>query len=175
MEFVTDPAVIEALYGPVDGDEDRPRRHSRLEPQHVDFLAAATMSVVATVGRGGLTCSPRGGPAGTAAVVHDPRVLWVPDVERGRIHQTVRTLMDDPRVGLVVLVPGRYESLRVQGTARVTTDPDALAVVSTRGVQARSLLVVDIDEVRLTGRGPLERAGVWDHPPDAAALGGQPV
>ena len=166
MEYVTDPAVIETLYGPLDDTEQRRRRHPHLEPVHVDFLAEASMVVVATVGRGGLTCSPRGSRPGGVASVRDPRTIWVPDADWGWGHQTVRNLMDDPRVGLVFMAPTRLQSLRVQGTARVTVDPEALAHWTGDDAPARSVIVVDVDEVRLSGRGPLARAGVWGTEPE---------
>jgi uncharacterized protein len=157
VEYVTDPATIEGLYGPV----VRGQRQPHLGPEHADFLAEASMVVVATVAHDGLTCSPRGGPAGTLGLVHDPSTLWLPDAARGRVHQTVRNLMGDPRVGLVFLAAGRHESLRIQGLARVTVDPQALQAFPDADPPIRSVLVVDVQEVRLSGRGPVARSGLW--------------
>lgn len=163
MDFVTDPATIEALYGPCDSGERSRRRHPRLDASHARFLAASSMVVIATVDSGGLTCSPRGGPPGTMALIRDDHTLWVPDAAHGRVHQTVRNLMADPRIGLVFLVPTRLEALRIQGLARVTVDPEALAPFE--GEDVRSVLVVDVQEVRLSGQGPLGRAGLWGDAP----------
>jgi predicted pyridoxine 5'-phosphate oxidase superfamily flavin-nucleotide-binding protein len=160
MEYVTDPGTIDALYGPLErGDRDR-RRHLQLGEDHIAFLAAASLVVVATVDSGGLTCSPRGGPPGSLGLVRDARTVWVPDAARGRIHQTVRNVMLDPRVGLVFLAPTRLESLRIQGVARLTVDPAAIAAFGDADPPTRSVMVVDVQEVRLSGRGPLTRAGV---------------
>lgn len=137
---------------------------------HADFLAQATMVVVASVSSGGLSCSPRGGPPGTVGRVVDPETIWVPDAASGRIHETVRNLMSDPRIGLLFMAPPRLEALRVQGMARLTVDPMALSAFAGADPEVRSVLVVDVQDVRLSGRGPLGRAGAWDA--DGAVLQG---
>jgi uncharacterized protein len=169
VDYVTDPGTITALYGPVDRDDRARRRSPHLDDAHAGFLAAASLVVVATVGTGGLTVSPRGGPPGTMAVLRDAGTLWLPDAAVGRVHQTVRNLMADPRIGLCFMAPGREEALRVEGVARVTVDPEALAAFAGVEPTARSVLVVDVEEVRLTGRGPLARAGVWGQGPEDPA------
>lgn len=164
MEFIQDPDTLETVYGPVDawsGAEDNLPRASLVTDEHLAFLQMATMVVVASIDHGGVTCSPRGGAPGSLALVRDPQTVWVPDAAGGRMHQTVRNLMGDPRLGLLFLVPWRQEVLRLQGMARVSADPEALKAFPVLDPPVRSVLVVDVQSVRLSGSGPVTRAALW--------------
>lgn len=163
MEFITDPAALEVVYGRL-GDWDRPgerRPSGGLDDLHRAFIHRATLVVVSTVAHGGVTCSPRGARPGDAAAMVDSRTMWVPDAAGGRVHQTVRNLMDDPRIGVLLLAPPDPRMLRIEGLARVTADPEALAGFGALDPPVRSVLVVDVQTVRLSGTGPAERAGLW--------------
>ncbi|WP_370326325.1 pyridoxamine 5'-phosphate oxidase family protein [Euzebya sp.] len=159
MEFVADPGALRSLYespGPMTSDE---LPATRLAEDHVAFIGAATLVVVATADPGGLTCSPRGGAPGTVALVRDDRTLWLPD-QGGRIHQTVGNLMNDPRIGLLFMAPAHERTLRVEGTARVAADDEARAPFALDGAGPSTVLVVDVHRVRLSGVGPLRRSGL---------------
>lgn len=172
MDFIRDPGSLEDVYGRVD-DWDR-RGESRtpglLDEAHADFIADATMVVVASIGHGGVTCSPRGATPGLIARVEDARTIWVPDAAGGRVHQTVRNLMEDPRLGLLFMAPPREQVLRIEGMARVTADTEALAAFAVLDPPVRSVMIVDVQAVRMSGRGPVQRAGVWEDPAAAARL-----
>jgi predicted pyridoxine 5'-phosphate oxidase superfamily flavin-nucleotide-binding protein len=163
MEFITDPGALEDVYG---RREDWDRRGERrptggLDDGHRAFIRTATLVVVSTVGHGGVACSPRGTRPGAAAAVIDDQTMWVPDAAGGRMHQTVRNLMDDPRIGLLLLAPPIQRVLRVEGLARVTADPVALTAFGDLDPPVRTVLVVDVQAVRLSGTGPAVRAGLW--------------
>lgn len=156
--------MLDAVYGPTghwSGAVDDLPPTTSVTAAHLAFLAAATLVVLATIDHGGVTCSPRGGPAGSLALVRDPATLWVPDAAGGRIHQTVRNLMVDPRLGLLFMAPGRCDVLRVEGMARVSADPEALGAFPQFDPPVRSVLVVDVQSVRPSGSGPLSRAALW--------------
>lgn len=165
MEYISDTAAMEAIYGSADERVGvrGPRHVDRIDDDQRAFLAAATLVVIATIDHGGLTCSPRGGSAGSLAHVADDSTMWVPD-GGGRIHRTVRNLLGDPRVGLLFLVPARQQVLRVQGTARLSADPMALAAFPQLDPPVRAVVVVDVQSVRLSGTGPLTRASLWGEP-----------
>ncbi|MGI9016911.1 MAG: pyridoxamine 5'-phosphate oxidase family protein [Euzebya sp.] len=161
MEFIGDPAILDQLYGTGPTAVDRVDNPvlRELDQAHLAFLDHATFVVVSTADHAGLTCSPRGGAAGTLASVRDGRTLWLPDVA-GRIHQTVHNLMIDPRIGLLFMVAGQDEVLRIAGTARVSASAEPLAEVSRPGLSATTVIVVDVQRVRTSGTGPLKRAGL---------------
>lgn len=159
MNYIGDPVSLLSLYdeGPAHAQSTTTLVTKELDDDHRAFLGDATLVVVATADSAGLTCSPRGGDAGTLAVVKDDRTLWLPDAG-GRIHQTVHNLMADPRIGLLFVAPGREDTLRVQGTARVSADSAALATATLDGLAPQTVIVVDIQHIRVSGRGPLRRA-----------------
>lgn len=163
MEFIQDPATLESVYGPlVRAEAAGPRsRSADLSDQHLAFLARATMVVLASIDLDGVTCSPRGGTAGSVVLVHDAQTLWVPDAAGGGLHQTVHNVLADPRVGLLFMAPPQPCVLRVQGLARISVDAMALAAFPSLDPPLRSVLVVDVQSVRLSGRGPVQRAGLW--------------
>ncbi len=171
MEFVSDPEVLAAVYDTAAAAHGRGPRHA-LDPEDMALLRAATLLVVSTGAADGLSVSPRGGRAGEIALVRDARTVWLADEAVGRVHETVTNLLADPRIGLVAMAPGRHDTLRVRGTARVTVDP---ATIDAFGdLNPRSVIVVDVSDVRRAGRGPLLRAGLWQddrQPPPTAGPG----
>jgi len=88
---------------------------------HRAYVDASPFVVVGTSGPGGLDCSPRGDPAGFVRVV-DSRTLQLPDRRGNNRLDTLRNLVADPRIALLFLVPGIGVTLRVNGTAEISTD-----------------------------------------------------
>ena len=97
----------------------------RITPLHRAYIDASPFVVVASSGPGGLDCSPRGDPAGFIRVV-DERTLHLPDRRGNNRLDTLRNLVVDPRIGLLFLIPGIGVTLRVNGTAVLSTDDDLL-------------------------------------------------
>ena len=91
-----------------------------------EFIAASPFAVLATAdGDGRCDASPRGGPPGFATVLDQGR-LALPDYSGNRRQDSHRNLLENPYVGLVFFVPGVKESLRVNGRAELSTDPELL-------------------------------------------------
>lgn len=126
-----------------------------------DFLARSPFAVLATSGPDGGDASPRGGPPGFAAVLDDRR-LALGDLAGNRRLDSFENLLANPRVGLLFLVPGMSESLRVNGRATLTTDPAVLAACACDGTRPSVALGVDVDEVYLHCAKAFRRSGLWD-------------
>ncbi|WP_141844627.1 MSMEG_1061 family FMN-dependent PPOX-type flavoprotein [Humibacillus xanthopallidus] len=131
-------------------------------PTHARVIAASPFCVIATVGDGGLDQSPRGDAPGFVTV-RDERTLVVPDRRGNNRLDTLRNVVADPRVGLVFLVPGVGEELRVRGTAVVSTDPAELARHEVRGVRPASVLVVTVERVYFQCARAIKRSRLWDN------------
>ena len=140
MHIVRTHAELEALYGePVPSSLTKEIDH--LTPLHQEYVSASPFVLIATSGAGGLDCSPRGDPAGFVRVP-DERTLLLPDRRGNNRLDTLRNLVTDPRIGLLFLVPGIEETVRVNGTARITTDPALLEGSAVAGrVPACGLLI----------------------------------
>lgn len=132
-----------------------------LTPLHRAYVEASTFVVVASSGPDGLDCSPRGDRAGFVRVVGD-RTLQLPDRRGNNRLDTLRNLVVDPRVGLLFLVPGVGVTLRVNGTAEISTDPELRAGFSVEGKLPTSVVVVTAKSVYTQCPKALIRSGLWD-------------
>jgi uncharacterized protein len=133
----------------------------RLSRHHRAYVEASPFVLVATSGPGGLDCSPRGDPPGFVRVV-DEKTLLLPDRRGNNRLDTLRNLVVDPRIGLLFLVPGIGTTLRVNGTAHISTDPDLLATSAIDGKRPATVIVVNVDSVYTQCPKALIRSHLWD-------------
>ena len=158
--LIRDPAALEALYGaPV--ETSIVKQADRVTPEYRAWIEAAPFAVLATVGPGGLDASPRGDAPGFVRV-EDERTLLLPDRRGNNRVDSLRNVLADPRVGLLLLLPGLGETLRVNGTAAVSVDPALLERFAVDGRTPRTVLVVRVTEVFFQCSRAVLRAGLWD-------------
>ncbi len=105
--------------------------------------------------------SPRGDPPGFVAVL-DANTLLIPDRPGNRQVESLRNVTEQPRVGLLFLVPGMNETLRVSGKAEIVTDPALLTPLSVSGRAPISGLRVTIEEAFFHCGKALVRSRLWD-------------
>ncbi len=133
---------------------------------HVDvtaaeFIARSPFLALGTFGPGGGDVSPRGGPPGFVSVLDEKRIA-LGDLIGNRRLDSYTNVLQDGRVGLLLFVPGLGETLRINGTACLTTAPDVLEAVSFPGVRATAALGIDVDEVFLHCAKAFRRSKLWD-------------
>lgn len=110
-------------------------------------------------GRGDV--SPKGDPPGFVAVLDDT-TLAVPDRPGNNRTDTFANVVANPAVGLLFVVPGLTETLRVNGTAVLTTDPELLATLAVNGREPKLAMVVTVSEAFLHCGKALIRSKLWD-------------
>ena len=132
-----------------------------LTPLHRAYVEASPFVLVASSGPGGVDCSPRGDPAGFVRVA-DERTLLLPDRRGNNRLDTLRNLVVDPRIGLLFLVPGVGVTLRVNGTAEISTDPALLASFTLGDKLPTTVVVVTTTAVYTQCPKALVRARLWD-------------
>ena len=98
------------------------------EVDHVDalgqaFISASPFLVLATGGKAGLDCSPKGDRPGFVQVANDGRTLLIPDRRGNNRLDGLRNIVEDPRIGLIFFIPGANETYRVNGRAHISADP----------------------------------------------------
>ena len=130
---------------------------ARLDKHARRFISLSPFLVLATRG----DASPKGDAPGFVRVVDDTTLL-IPDRAGNNKLDTLRNILDDSAVGMIFLIPGFNETLRVNGHARVTMDPDLLAPLAVDGKAPKSGIVVDVEEVYLHCGKALLRARLWD-------------
>ena len=127
--------------------------------------------MLSTVGPEGTDCSPRGDPPGFVQVLDDRRVA-LPDRPGNNRIDSLRNIVRDPRVSLLFLIPGMGETLRINGEAVISTDPDLMAGFAIRGKLPKSVLVVTVDRIYFQCQKALVRSRLWqaDAQVDRASL-----
>lgn len=163
-------AELESVVGsPIQRVKDKVR--PVLHELDVEWLNASPFCLLATSDASGrCDVSPKGDPAGSLVHVIDERTIAIAERPGNRRVDGYRNILENPHVGLLFLVPGRDETLRVNGRARLVRDApwfDAMVVKGHRPILA---LVVEVEEVfghcqKAFLRSGLWKASTWD--PDA--------
>ena len=118
-----------------------------LDGQTKAFIATAPFLVMATTGAdGSCDAGPKGGPPGFVRVLTDTRLL-IPEFPGNRRFDGVQNLVTRPGIGLLFVVPGISETLRVNGTARLTRDPDLLEACAVDGRKPWFVADVEVRQV----------------------------
>src|SRR5271168_1622880 len=129
--LIKDEAGLSALYG-----ESSPGAIAKeidyVHPHYRAMIEASPFMVMATSGPEGLDVSPRGDPAGFV-VVEDERTLLIPDRRGNNRADSLNNLIGDPRIALLFMIPGVGETLRVNGQAEISVDPELLARFPAQG------------------------------------------
>jgi PPOX class probable FMN-dependent enzyme len=134
---------------------------ARLDRHCRRFIELSPFVVLASAGADGrVDCSPRGDPAGFVAVLDD-RTILLPDRRGNNRADSLTNVLENPNVGMLFLIPGVDETLRLNGRARLTTDPARLEPLAVNGRVPRSGLVVEVEEVFLQCTKALVRSRLW--------------
>jgi PPOX class probable FMN-dependent enzyme len=134
----------------------------RLHDLHRQFLQASPLWLVATSAADG-TCnvSPKGDPAG-AVFVLDERTVVLPDRPGNRRVDGFEDLLDNPHVGLMFLIPGRGDTLRVNGRATLVRDAPFFDRLQVQGKRPALAVVVDVEEVFFHCAKAFLRSRLWE-------------
>jgi len=125
------------------------------------LIEASPFVALASCGPEGLDCSPRGDLKGFVRI-HDERTLMIPDRRGNNRVDTLRNIVRDPRVGLLFLIPGSGTTLRINGKARLSTDPALLDSFAEQGKAPRSVILIDIDIIYFQCARAILRSKLWD-------------
>jgi len=161
MATIHEEAELRALLGDP-SDLVRAKVNDRLNELTRRFVDLSPFVLLATSAPDG-TCdvSPRGDPAGFVRVLDD-RTLLLPDRPGNRLADSLRNILRNPHLGLLFVVPGVGDTLRVNGRATVETDEELLAPSAVEGKAPRLGLRVEIDEVFTHCSKAFLRARLWD-------------
>jgi uncharacterized protein len=132
----------------------------RLDAHCRRFIELSPFVCVGTSGDDGADVSPRGDRPGFVHVLGDS-TLALPDWPGNNRIDSLTNLVSNPRVGMLFLIPGVDETLRVNGTAELSNDPNLLARWEVNGKRPRSGLVIRVEEAFLHCGKALIRARLW--------------
>jgi uncharacterized protein len=161
VSIVEDIREIREIYG---HPQERAvkKQLARLEKHSRAFIALSPFIVMATCdAEGRCDASPKGDAPGFVAVLDD-QTLLIPDRLGNNRVDTITNLLKSPGIGLIFMVPGIRETLRVNGRAQITTDPTLLETCVAQGKLPRSGILVTAEEVYFHCGKALIRSDLWN-------------
>jgi len=131
-------------------------KHCRL------FIDKSPFLTIGTIGENGdMDVSPRGGKAGFVQVLSDTQIL-IPDAKGNNRLDSLTNIVETGKIGMLFMVPGIDETLRLNGTASLSNDPELLAHFPNENIPPKTVIVVDIEEVFLHCAKAFMRSQLWN-------------
>jgi PPOX class probable FMN-dependent enzyme len=136
--------------------------NKRLDEFQRDFIAQSPFILIATANaEGGMDVSPKGDPPGFVMVLDD-HTLVIPDRPGNRRADTFTNVIQNPNIGLIFLIPGNQETLRVNGKARVVRDESISQRLSVQGKAPKLMIAVHIEEAFFHCAKCVVRSQLWE-------------
>ncbi|MGC1466681.1 MAG: pyridoxamine 5'-phosphate oxidase family protein [Pseudolabrys sp.] len=158
--LVTTMEQLQSLYG---------ERNPAAIAKEIDFIngsyskliEAAPFVAIATGGPEGLDCSPKGDAPGFVRIL-DNKTLALPDRPGNNRIDGFRNILCDPRIALLFLIPGIGETLRVNGRASISIDPELMQSFAINGKLPRCVLVVHVESIYFHCSKAIVRSKLWE-------------
>ena len=132
-----------------------------LDDVSIDFIRHSPFLMLSTADADGQPdVSPKGDDAGFVKVV-DSRHLLIPDRKGNKLMFSLQNILANPRIGILFLVPGTEETLRVQGTAELTADPEIVQELAARGQPALLAIRVTVEKCFFHCAKAFKRSQLW--------------
>jgi PPOX class probable FMN-dependent enzyme len=132
-----------------------------LHPRDREWIAASPFVLLATADAdGNCDVSPKGDPAGFTYVLDDYTIA-IPDRPGNRRADGFLNILANPHIGLIYLVPGRNETLRVNGRARLVREAPFFDEMIVKGNRPKLAIVVDIEQIFFHCGKAFMRSGLW--------------
>ena len=151
---------LEAIYG-LPGATSTVKVADHITPHYRAFIDTSPFAALATAGPEGLDCSPRGDVAGFVRV-HDAHTVMLPDRRGNNRIDSLRNIVRDQRIALLFLIPGIGNTLRINGRAHLSVDPDLLQSFEIERKQPRSVIVMRVEDVYFQCARTIVRSDLWN-------------
>ena len=160
MSVIVTIEQLEAIYG-LPNEASTVKVADRITPPYRVLIDKSPFAVLATCGPEGLDCSPRDDRPGFVRI-HDETTLMMPDRRGNNRVDSLRNIVRDPKVALLFLIPGSGTTLRINGHAHVSVDPDLLASFRVDGKAPRSVIVMTVGEIYFQCARAIVRSDLWN-------------
>ncbi|HEY4370694.1 MAG TPA: pyridoxamine 5'-phosphate oxidase family protein [Burkholderiales bacterium] len=160
QHIVRDLDRLLALYGEAMGASIA-KEADHISPHYRRFIEGAPFFALATAGAGGMDCSPRGDAPGFVRVA-DEKTLLIPDRRGNNRIDSLRNIIEQPGVALLFLIPGVGETIRVNGRASISVDPELLASFIHDDKLPRCVIAVAVEKVYFQCSRAVLRSRLWD-------------
>ena len=161
MTRITSVAELEALYQPAPVAASTTKVAKAMTPEYRRLIEASPFAALATVGPEGIDCSPRGDRQGFVRI-HDDTTLMMPDRRGNNRIDSLRNIVRDPRCAFLFLIPGSGTTMRVNGRAHLSIDPELLESFAVEDKAPRSVIVLEIDELYFQCARAILRSELWN-------------
>ena len=158
--LISDMARLEALYG-AKMPTAVVKEIDHINSSYRKLIESAPFVAVATSGPEGLDCSPKGDAPGFVRILDD-KTLAIPDRPGNNRIDGFRNIIRDPRIALLFLIPGVGETLRVNGRAAISIDPELMQSFAVNGKLPRCILIVHIESIYFHCSKAIVRSKLWD-------------
>ena len=159
-EITTTDELVALLGEP--SERARDKESAELLEVHRDWLAASPFCVLATSdAEGRCDASPKGDPAGSLAHVIDERTIAIAERPGNRRADGYRNILQNPHVGLIFLIPGRGDTLRINGRARLVREAPFFDGMVVKGHRPLLAIGVDIEQCFFHCAKAFLRSGLW--------------
>ena len=170
-DIITTPAQLREVLGSPSAMVEA-KIIPKLDAHCREFIAKSPFLLVASAdGAGKVDVSPKGDPAGFVQVL-DEHTIAIPERLGNRLADTFLNILQRPHIGLLFMVPGKRETLRAGGTARIVRDDWLLERMAIGGSKPALAMVVTLDRVFFHCAKCVIRSGLWSPEkwPDTAGL-----
>jgi uncharacterized protein len=159
---INDAQSLTALLGEPSQRVRDKARHALTELD-IDWLRASPFCVVATASADGdCDASPKGDPAGELVHVIDEKTIALAERPGNRRADGYRNILENPYVGLLFVIPGRRDTLRVNGRARLVSQAPFFDEMTVKGHRPLMAMVVEIEELFFHCGKAFIRSSLWD-------------
>lgn len=133
-----------------------------LEKHAINFIKTSPFVIISTVDQHGkLDASPRGGAPGFIHILNDTQIL-IPDAKGNNRVDSLSNIVETGQIGMLFLIPGVDETLRLNGKASVSKDSEFLSLFTSEKNPPKACILIDIEEVFLHCAKALMRSKLWD-------------
>jgi uncharacterized protein len=161
MKRITTTRELTEVVGPV-GERARTKERTALTEVDKRWLGASPFCLIATSDAwGNCDVSPKGDPAGFVLVLDDTTIA-IPDRPGNRRVDGYHNVVANPHVGLIFLIPGRGDTLRINGSARLVSDAPFFDRMIVRGHRPLLALVVDVEQIFFHCSKAFLRSRLWE-------------
>lgn len=160
MEFIHTLDQLKTLYGPMSEGAKR-KSSDHLTQLYAKWILTSKFCVMSTVGRNGTDGSPRGDDGPVVRIV-DKKTLLMPNWRGNNRLDSLRNIVEDGRISLMFMVGGVKDVVRVNGTARLTTNAEVCESFEHKGHYPSCVIQISIEEVYVHCPKSLLRSKLWN-------------
>jgi len=128
----------------------------------IQWLSLSPFFVLSSVSPSGIDCSPRGDSPGKAFRILDKHTIAIPDRQGNNRIDTLRNILEDSRVGIVFIIPGVDEAVRVKGRADISVDQTLLDSFAIDGEPPVTVMLITIKTAYVQNARAIRAAALWD-------------